>query len=89
VTDLSTDYRMAYDALCEKMVELQAAAPDMSGPPAPGEPRDWQAIQDRQRELEKLTFDRNDLSDKTVSRLKVVLTDEQVQRLGGLSANAE
>jgi hypothetical protein len=89
VTDLSTDYRIAYDALCERMVELQAASPDMSGPPAPGEPRDWQAMQDRQRELEKLTFDRNDLSDKTVSRLKVVLTDEQVQRLGGLSAKAE
>lgn len=89
VSDLSTEYRCAYDTLCEKMVDLQAGAPDTSGPPAPGEVRDWQAMQDRQRELEKLTFDRNDLSDKTVSRLKVVLTDEQVQRLGGLSAHAQ
>ena len=32
--------------------------------------------------MEKLTFDRNDLNDKTLAKLKVVLTDEQAQRIG-------
>jgi hypothetical protein len=81
INDLSVEYHASYDQLSERMIELQASSPqfDPGGPP---EARDWQAMQDRQRSMEKLTFDRNDLSDKAMSRLKVVLSDEQTQRIG-------
>jgi hypothetical protein len=36
------------------------------------------------RSREKLDFDRNDLNDKTLARLRAALNEDQVQRLGGL-----
>jgi hypothetical protein len=84
INDLSMEYHSAYDRLSEQMVELQFNAPEFGGPGSGGGggSTDWQAMQDRQRSMEKLTFDRNDLNDKTLARLKVVLTDEQFQRVG-------
>jgi len=45
---------------------------------------DMEAFQQRQRDMEKLRFDRNDLSDKTRTRLKALLNDDQRARLGEL-----
>jgi hypothetical protein len=50
----------------------------------PGVQRDWQAIQDQQRAMEKISFDRDDLNDRALSRLRAALSEDQVQRLGGL-----
>jgi hypothetical protein len=84
INDLSVEYHGAYDKLSEQMVELQINTPEFGGfgPGGGGGSTDWQAMQDRQRSMEKLNFDRNDLNDKTLAQLKVVLTDEQAQRIG-------
>lgn len=48
---------------------------------------DFQALQERMRAREKLDFERTDLSDKMLARLRSSLSEEQIARLG-LDANA-
>jgi len=79
------EFRANYDEICEHMIVAQANAPQFGGP---GGNRDWQAMQEGMRAAEKLRFDRNDLNDRTVTRLRALLTDDQVQRLGGLELDA-
>jgi hypothetical protein len=81
ITQMAGEYRISYDQLCDEMIKSNSRMPDMSGPP---QQIDWQAMQDQQRTLEKLNFDRNDLSDKTMARLRALLNEDQVRRLGGL-----
>ncbi len=83
---MAFEYRTAYDALCEQMITLEksnAAAPTGGGGQgAGGAGFDFQAIQERMRNREKLDFERNDLSDKMLARLRATLNEEQVRRLG-------
>ena len=58
--------------------------PDFSGPP---QNRDWQAIQQQMRTREKIEFDRKDLNDKALARLRATLNEQQIRQLGGLQPN--
>ena len=79
IDNIVAEYRPAYEQYCDQMVKLSAAQPDLSGPP---DQRNWQAYQEQQRQLEKITFDRNELSDKALAKLRAALNDDQVARLG-------
>lgn len=84
VQELSLEYAGAYDELCLKMIELVKQSADAGGVPwGPGS-GDWQALQERMRQREMLSFERNDLNDKALVRLRAALTPEQVAALGGL-----
>lgn len=104
IQEIAAEYRGNYEAMCDKMIELETAAaaagnPMMGGggPGGNGGGRgqgggrgpDWQTMQDQMRNREKLDFERNDLSDKAIARLRGALNEEQVQRLGGLQTEAK
>lgn len=85
IDNIALEFRASYEQMCDQLVKLSAAAPDFTGGGGGGtggQQRDWQAIADQQRAAEKLTFDRDELSDKTLAKLRAVLNDEQSRRLG-------
>ena len=79
--ELAASYRSTYEELSRKMVEL---AKQGQVNPMNFETVDWQAYQQRTEQLQRLHFDRDELSDRAAIRLKAVLRDEQIQRIGGL-----
>ena len=85
-SDLATiqrEFLPAYEAASERMVEINREA----GLVVPGsDPEQWQSWQDRRNQLERVSFERDELSMKAVRRLKQVLTEDQVRRIPGLSA---
>jgi hypothetical protein len=86
VQEITAEFQSNYDAISEKLVELEASRQDMSATP---ENRDWRGMGDQMRNREKLQFDRNDVNDKAVSKLRAALTEEQIARLGGLEIAEE
>ncbi|MHC5023197.1 MAG: hypothetical protein ACYTGG_04715 [Planctomycetota bacterium] len=74
-------YRAEYDALCEQLVEATVAR-DASGDFF--DRNRMQIVQEQRRALEKLRFERDELSDGMRVRLRAMLTPEQAARLGGL-----
>jgi hypothetical protein len=81
VQEIVAEFRAEYEAISEKLVELEIHRPDAAGNQ---ENRDWRGMGDQMRNREKLQFDRNDVNDKAVSKLRAALTEDQVARLGGL-----
>jgi hypothetical protein len=87
VQEISMEFHSQYEALCDQMVELEANAPDLEraiGGRGGREGGDWQQIQEQMRNREKIEFERNDLNDKTLSRLRAALNEDQIRQLGGL-----
>jgi len=83
VTDLIAEYRPAYEALCEQMVSHTSTQPNINR--AFGwEGEEWQKMQEQQEVMEKMRFDRNELNQRAVARLKAALTEDQIKRIGGL-----
>ena len=78
IQELALEFRAKYDELTDQLVQLLAANHEPANF-ADASFRNWI------RERERLEFDRNELSDRTIARLSTILTEEQVQRLGGLS----
>ena len=85
VQEIAIEFRVIYDEICQKMVDLEAAAPQ----PVQRDNFDPRNMQDQLRNREKLHFERNDLNDKAIAQLRAALTPEQVQRLGGLEFEGE
>jgi len=80
---IEAEYLGAYDGLSERMVEIQrdGASSAVMGM----ESADWKGWQDRRERMDRLRFERSELSAKTVRRLKAVLTEEQAKSVPGLS----
>jgi hypothetical protein len=89
IQEIAAEYQGAYEELSEQLAALESKSLDVGAMLAGGQGGagqvNWQAMQDQARAREKLEFERNDLSDKATTRLKAVLNEEQVRRLGGLS----
>lgn len=86
--DIAAEYRSRYGDLCAQMVEAQMNRPmEGQGEGGRGGP-DWRRMQDLRNELERLRFDRNELNEKTIRRLRNVLTDRQVDQVPGLTDDA-
>jgi Spy/CpxP family protein refolding chaperone len=86
--DLAAEYRSAYDAATLRIVELHAAGATGGGFSMSGEGLNWNDMQQHQRDLEKLEFERDDLNNRTRNQLRAILTDEQARQVGGLDEPA-
>lgn len=86
VQEISMEFSGQYDQLCEQLIALEASMPDFTaGPPQGGrDGGNWQQIQEQIRNREKIEFERTDLNNKTLARLRSTLSEQQVQQLGGL-----
>ena len=82
---LANGYRQDYERLSEQMVGLSATRTSMWASP---DEVDWQAYQERQEALEKLRFERNELSYRAIAKLRSTLGAEQIERIGGLPETA-
>ncbi|MHC5113891.1 MAG: hypothetical protein ACYTGP_05630 [Planctomycetota bacterium] len=82
LNELAVGYRPEYAGYCEQMIELSAGA--SYDPFAAFAQQDWSEYQKLNSKLEKLRFDRNELNFRAIARLRDVLTEQQLQRLGGL-----
>ena len=73
-------YRADYDAVSERMVAVMREASEA------GEDRgrNWQRRLERRNKLEKLRFDRGELNERTRRRLRAILNEHQIERIGGL-----
>jgi hypothetical protein len=82
INDLAAEFHPAYSSLCGQMVQITEEAQMPVG--ASFDADDWKKWQERQEALAKLTFDRTELSARTIRSLRAILTDSQIERLGGL-----
>ena len=77
------DYSRRYEHYCDALVEL---AKDMPPPMALGKAgTEGQSAEHLWSEMERVRFERNDLSAKTRDRLRNLLTEQQIQAIGGLN----
>ncbi len=81
ISTLAGAYWIDYEALSQKMTALTDAADFLFGGPDPAE---MVGYMQRQEELEKLRFDRDELTYRAISRLQGVLSPDQVAAIGGL-----
>ena len=79
--EMSSEFRHTYDDLCRRMVEIRMSETPRQNDGGFGR-GGWQARMERQRELERIRSERDDLNHKTALRLRSLMTPDQVQRLG-------
>ncbi len=84
--ELAVEYHPAYRDFCEQMIKIHAETEEyaywyMSMEDDPDQQRRWM---ERMEAIAKLNFDRSELNARAVSRLKSILTEEQIKRIGGL-----
>jgi len=78
IGDLLLDFRGPYNSLSERMIELESS----------DEPEDadrmsrWQQRQAQRSSMERLRFERSELSERTIRRLMAMLTEAQRGELG-------
>jgi hypothetical protein len=80
VSDVLDDYVEPYANLSDRMATLRAAASDDER--RGWRNRDWSRLQERRNELDRLRFDRDELNDRTLRRLRAILNEEQAVALG-------
>ena len=80
IQEIALDYRSRYLELSNQMVDLKISQSDHDHDENVGR-RNFQAMQQQQRGMEKIRFDRNDLSDKTRNRIQTALSEEIRERL--------
>ncbi|UCD74543.1 MAG: hypothetical protein JSV91_12235 [Phycisphaerales bacterium] len=81
LNEIAADYRPAYEDLCRRLIELGGLEPRWG---MGEEDFDWKAEQERQQNLATVRFDRDELSARAAAEMAVVLTEEQIRRIGGL-----
>ncbi|MCP3904502.1 MAG: hypothetical protein GY715_12815 [Planctomycetes bacterium] len=81
LNELAAAYRPEYETFCREMVEISGGP---SFDPFSMESADWSEYQARESKMQKLRFDRNELNYRAIGRLREVLTEPQVTRIGGL-----
>lgn len=81
LTDLGASYRPEYERLTREMIpHLSASRVNVVGL----DTEDFQVWQRAQQELTKIRFDRNELNGRSITRMKTILSEDQIRRLGGL-----
>ena len=79
--DLGATYRAEYERLSREMIKhLGTSTMNTVGL----DPEAFKQWQQRQQQLVKVRFDRNELNGRAISRLRATLTEEQILRIGGL-----
>ncbi len=83
IRELAGEYRSAYHALCEQMIDVNRSfEPQLLAEMNRGAQRRLSAK--RSDELDRLRFQRDELSDKMRQRLRVLLNEDQLARVRGL-----
>ena len=80
---LAATYDPEYQRLSKAMV-AQVGGHPMN--PLNFEPGDWQEYQQKQEQMKRLRFDRDELCYRAINKLKASLSPEQIKRIGGLPA---
>jgi hypothetical protein len=80
--ELAAMYRPEYERLSRAMIDVvgEGDAPIAIGFDAD----DFKRWQKREQRIAKLRYDRNELNARAIQRLRLVLTEDQVARIGGL-----
>jgi len=79
--ELAASYRPEYERLSRAMCEqLGPSSANVVGFDAE-DFRQWQA---QQQKMARLRYDRNELNARAITGLKAILTEDQIQRIGGL-----
>jgi len=81
LTELAATYRPEYERLSQEMVEVSRS---VHIDPLSSETKDWEAWQEKQHRMQQLNFERNEINFRAINRLKAMLREDQLQRLGGL-----
>ena len=84
--ELAVEYHPAYRDFCEQLIKIHAETEEnafwyTSMEDDPDRQRRWM---ERMEAIAKLNFDRSELNARAVSRLKSILSEEQIRRIGGL-----
>lgn len=83
--DAAVKYRAAYTALSERMVELTAAMENRHYYDWTTQDEDyWKRQMERQDEMSRVRFERNELSARAIGTLQSLLTKEQLSLIGPL-----
>ncbi|MCI0363077.1 MAG: hypothetical protein L0219_04300 [Phycisphaerales bacterium] len=90
VQQVALDFQSAYGQTCEKLIELSIAERRSNTGQSrdEGQQRDWQARQEQRRQREAIYFERDEVCEKALSKLRGILNEDQMNRLGGLKAQA-
>jgi hypothetical protein len=83
LSDLAASFRPAFETLCDDAAALRREfqRPMWAAMTDQDEVRRWQEQQSKQ---ERLDFERTELLARTISRMQMLLTEEQLRRVGGL-----
>lgn len=79
LAEMAAAYRNAYMSLCLKLIDLYDGY-DTTGWGT--QDFDWQSWSKLSEQAQRIQFERSELSAKTMGRLKVLLSDDQFNRLG-------
>jgi hypothetical protein len=81
IQEAFADYLAQWEALSDELVAIHRAAAEGDDQTDEGD-FNFSAMQERQREIERVRFERNDLDAAAIARLRAILTDEQAERIG-------
>jgi len=80
VETLAAEYDAAYEELCQRLVEIARSSRGVTGM----DPAGWQEWQDRRNQMDRIRFERNELSGRTVRQLAAVLGEGLAAKVPGI-----
>ncbi|MDZ4829575.1 MAG: hypothetical protein SGJ09_05170 [Phycisphaerae bacterium] len=82
---IATEHRAEYRRICHEMIAANEKSIETKEPNSGGPNIDIRAIQARQDATTRLKFERNELNEKTLRRVKESLSPAQAEKIGDLS----
>lgn len=82
LAEISMEYRVKYRDLTEALIEIRNE--EGYTMPSGMDQEQWAAYQELQSRSQRLQFDRDELNARVIRELEGLLTETQIQRLGGL-----
>ncbi|MCI0674808.1 MAG: hypothetical protein L0Y42_03415 [Phycisphaerales bacterium] len=82
INDLAAEYRPAYAALCDQMMQITAGAAPLNF--AAQDREGWSEFQQRHENMSKLRFDRDEVNQRAAGQLRSILSEDQIRQIGGL-----
>jgi hypothetical protein len=83
LSDLAAEYHPAYTSFCDQMVEASKGM-ERDNYFAMSDPEQVEQWRKREEAMARLGFDRSELNARTAGRIKDILTEDQLKRIGGL-----
>jgi hypothetical protein len=83
IDELAADFRPEYETLSRRLTEIITERGQLD--PSRMDREYWRTYQQYQEKLERARFERTEVNDRAVHRLRAILTAEQIRRIGGLT----